>query len=152
MHAFYEKLTDRARGALDEANYYAKKNKHPLVTPLHVLYGILHEGKNVAAVVLKNLGVDTNELKKNVVEGLGSGKYESNDIAVPYSREVCRLMCVAIEFGLEVQFIACQHLLKAMLTDDDDLAYVLLSKRGVSLELVDTEIKSCVKKVDPVKP
>ncbi len=147
MHAFYDKVTDRARAALDIGNLYAKNNKNPLVTPLHVLYGILEEDKNIAVVIMKNLGVDTKMLKAQVIQAIGKGKYQSNDIAVPYSREVCRLMCIAIDYGLEVKHIACQHLLKALMAHDDEIPYILLSKHGVTLDLVDAAVRACVKKV-----
>lgn len=145
MHPFFDKVTDRARAALDISNTYAQKNKDKLVTPLHILYGILEENKNVAVVVLKNLGVNTSALKNKVLETLGNGSYNSNDIGVPYSLDVCRLMCIAIDYGIQIKHIACQHLLKAMLMNPDDLVYVLLTKEGINLELVDAEIKSSVK-------
>jgi len=51
------RLTPRARKALQFADTEAAALKRPLVSPEHVLLGLLKEGGGVAAVALNNLGV-----------------------------------------------------------------------------------------------
>lgn len=50
-------LTPRARKALQLAGAEAAALKHPLISPEHVLLGLLIEGSGVGALALKNLGI-----------------------------------------------------------------------------------------------
>jgi ATP-dependent Clp protease ATP-binding subunit ClpC len=147
MHAFYDKVTDRARKALSKANDFAKENGDPLVTRLHVLYGILAEDQNVGASVLKALGVNTKTMQDDIRQTLGKGKYSTHSVGVPYSQSVGRLICMAIDIGLPAKFIACQHLLRAILMSATDPAAIMLRKANITLELVDAQIAASVKPI-----
>lgn len=151
MHPFFDRVTDRARRAIDLGSDYAKVHKHPLVTRLHILYGILAEDKNVAVKVLKNMKINIPKLKSDVIEAMGEGSYKTHYMAVPYNKSVCKLICVAIDSSLEVKFVACQHLLKAILMDNDDLAVLILNKAGVSLEAFEAQVESNVKSIESNK-
>ena len=59
-------FTPRARKALQFAGAEAAALKHPLISPEHVLLGLLIEGGGVAAVVLKNLGVQLKRMRAEV--------------------------------------------------------------------------------------
>ena len=148
MHPFYDKVTDKARQALSTASAFAKHRKHPFVTPLHVLYGILAQGDNVATSILQLLSVDVDIIRQKIIQELGHGCYDSHNVTVPYSKETGKLICHAIDYGLEVGFIACQHLLKAILIDKKNIACTILLNSNVNFELVDLVIKSNVKTVN----
>src|SRR5579872_4592536 len=113
MHAFYDKITDRARCALEFANNFAFRSKHPLVTNLHVLWGIIEEKKNVASKILEDMKVNLRIMQTEIEDILGQGKYESHDRAVCYDEDVRQCICVAISLGLSGQnVIGCHHLLQ----------------------------------------
>ena len=61
------RFTPRARKALQFAGAEAAALEHPLIRPEHVLIGLLIEGSGVAAVALKNLGVQLKRLRAEVV-------------------------------------------------------------------------------------
>jgi ATP-dependent Clp protease ATP-binding subunit ClpA len=147
MHAYYEKVTDKARGALELANDLAKKRKHPLVKNLHILWGIVSQGNNVGEAVLKNLKVDCKKLKSKVEEILGEGNYDSHGYGVAYDTDARQCICQAIEYGRKVNHIGCQHILLALLAEKENPAGLLLDKSGVTLELVLAEIKAIVRPV-----
>jgi len=148
MHPFYDRVTDRARRSLEFANTLAMKKRHPLVTNMHVLWGILEEGKNVASTVLTDMKVDVKKLKNEIESKLGDGRYQTHDKAVCYDEDVRQLICDAISMGLKAQrVIGCHHLLKAMLADDSSPASQLLDKHKVTLELIDAHMGAIVKTV-----
>ena len=148
MHPFYGRVTDRARRSLEFANILAMSKKHPLVTSLHVLYGILEEGKNVASTVLADMKVDVKKLKEEIEEKLGDGKYQTHDRAVCYDEDVRQLICDSITLGLKAQrVVGCHHLLQAMLANDVSPASRLLDKWKVTQELVDAHMGAVVKSV-----
>jgi ATP-dependent Clp protease ATP-binding subunit ClpC len=147
MHAFYEKVTDKARGALELANNYAKNRKHPLVTNLHILWGILDQGNNVGKKILENLKVDAKKLKLQVEAELGVGEYTTHGSAVAYDVDAQECICTAIDYGRRVNHIGCQHLLMALVDDKDNPVGRLLDKNNVTPELVLAEIKAIVRPV-----
>lgn len=59
-------LTPRARKALLFAGAEAAARKHPLIRPEHVFLGLLMEGSGVAALALKNLGVELKRMRAEV--------------------------------------------------------------------------------------
>lgn len=148
MHAFYDRVTDRARQALEFANNLALRKKHPLVTNLHLLWGILEEGYNVGSKVLEDMKVDLRKLKFEIEARLGDGDYRTHDRAVCYSEELRRCICDAISFGLEGQrVIGCHHLLQAIMADPSNPAAQLLDKWKVTQELIDAHMGAVVKPV-----
>lgn len=147
MHPYYDRVTDRCRQALNFANSLALRKKHPLVTNLHVLWGILEEGKNVGSQVLRHLKVDLNKLKSQIEDKLPYGSYLSNDVAAPYAPDVCHTMCVAIDIGKAVHHVGCHHLLQGILIDTANPAAILLDKWDVSQELVVAHLRAIVKPI-----
>jgi hypothetical protein len=65
-------LTPRARNALMLAGSQAKSLNHKLIGPEHILLGLLVEGSGVAALVLKRLGVRTEDISRAIRDGLAS--------------------------------------------------------------------------------
>jgi len=59
-------FTPRARMALQCAGAEAAALKHPLISPEHVLLGLLVEGGGVAALALKNLGVQLKRMRAEI--------------------------------------------------------------------------------------
>jgi len=149
MHAFYDRVTDRARRAMEFANYWALRKKHRLVTNLHILWGILEEGHNTASKVLGDMQVDLRKLQQEVVLLLGEGDYATHDKAVCYSEEVRQCICDAISLGLEgpVVLIGCHHLILAMLVGPANPAAELLDRWGVTQELTNAHVRAIVKPV-----
>ena len=63
--------TPRARRALQLAVGEAKALNHASIAAEHVFLGLLQEGGGVAAVVLKNLGVDATAARREILKELG---------------------------------------------------------------------------------
>ena len=64
-------FTPRAKRALELSWDEARQLGHNYIGTEHLLLGIIREGEGVAANVLKNLGIDLNEVRSNVVKILG---------------------------------------------------------------------------------
>jgi hypothetical protein len=59
-------FTPRARKALQFAGTEAAALKHPLISPEHVLLGLLIEGSGLAALALKNVGVQLKRMRAEI--------------------------------------------------------------------------------------
>jgi len=66
-------LTPRARKAMKIAACEARKSKHDRISAEHVLLGLLLEGSGVAAIVLRRIGVRTNEVREAILREARAG-------------------------------------------------------------------------------
>jgi ATP-dependent Clp protease ATP-binding subunit ClpC len=66
--------TPRAKRALLLAASEASSLKHASVGAEHILLGLLREGSGVAAIVLKNLGVQTERTRQEILKALSSNR------------------------------------------------------------------------------
>src|ERR1051325_11347389 len=71
----YEKFTDRARKVMQLANQEAQRLNHEYIGTEHILLGLVKEGAGVGANVLKNLGVDLAQVRREVEKLVNKGGY-----------------------------------------------------------------------------
>jgi len=81
-------FTPRAKRVIELAFEEARLLNHPWLGTEHLLLGLVREGEGVAAQVLKNLGIDLERLRKQVVElfehpGTGAAKREARGRKTP---------------------------------------------------------------------
>ena len=150
MHVYFEKFTDRARKVLQLANEEARRRRYPLVGKIHILWGILQEADNIGFQILKNLKVNTDDLKTSVESKIGYMGYEDHGTLVPYSEDgrKCLLRSIEAVLAIKGRFLGCQHLLLGLLAStsasEDDVVSKMLKEQGVTTELVQKEISDIV--------
>ncbi|NMB11140.1 MAG: ATP-dependent Clp protease ATP-binding subunit [Firmicutes bacterium] len=66
-------FTPRAKRVLELAFDEARQLGHTYIGTEHILLGLIREGEGVAAQVLRNLGVDQERVRKQVLDLLGEG-------------------------------------------------------------------------------
>jgi hypothetical protein len=72
-HAMFERFTPGARQVLSEAKHAAEDLRHKFIGTEHLLLGLLAVEDGIAAQVLHDLGVDTEEVKRRIQELVGAG-------------------------------------------------------------------------------
>ncbi|HOL54974.1 MAG TPA: AAA family ATPase, partial [bacterium] len=107
------------------------------INPEHILLGIIQEG-NVGVKILSNLGVDINELKKELEEKAIPSPLEGERTVSP---EVKQLLERASDeaSSLGDNYVGSEHILLALLSGKN-LPTQLLNKRGVTYERVREEL------------
>ena len=65
--------TPRAKKALSLAIQEAREMGHPLISPEHILLGLLLETEGVAGLVLRNLGLNPQRARRDILDGMGPG-------------------------------------------------------------------------------
>ncbi len=68
-----DKFTKRARRALAIAQQEAQRLHHNYIGTEHLLLGLLLEGEGIAAEILKNLGLDLEELRTTIEDTIKGG-------------------------------------------------------------------------------
>lgn len=136
-------FTENAQMALTYAQEEAVKMNHRMVGTEHVLLGIMRAG-GIGSEVLRNLGVDYDKTKEDILSMVGQGKESVNANHLEYTPRVKRCFEVAgsLAVRLRMNAIATEHLLLAMMQSAEGVAYQALNDQGVGLENVVREINN----------
>ncbi|MDZ7671459.1 MAG: ATP-dependent Clp protease ATP-binding subunit [Halanaerobiales bacterium] len=91
-------LTPRSKKVLNLSMEHARKLNHNYIGTEHILLGLITEGEGVAVRILKEVGVNLNEVKKEIMEILkessqGSKKQQESDTPEldKYSRDLTEM-------------------------------------------------------------
>src|SRR2546425_662166 len=135
----FDKFTQKAQEAMQEAQSLAGKNQHQAIHPVHLLLALANEKEGVVRPVLEKCGVQLpalvaeaeralKDIKK--VTGAQPGAYVSpslNDVVDRASEEAERF---------KDEFVSTEHLLLAMSRQKSDPAGNLLNRAGATHEKI----------------
>lgn len=140
----YERFTDRARRVMQLANQEAQRLKHTYIGREHILIALAEEGSDVAASVLKALGVDVRKVRLEVEKVVQPGP-DAGFAAVPGAK---RLIEYSIETArnLNHDYVGTEHLLLGLLRERESVAARVLINLGLTLEDVRREVLKRVAK------
>ncbi|MCE9500116.1 MAG: ATP-dependent Clp protease ATP-binding subunit, partial [Leptospira sp.] len=136
-------FTKRAKRVINEiAQEEAKRLGHDFIGPEHILLGLLREEDSVAIKILTNLNINLNELRKEVERRTrensntllidmtsGQDKYQK---MIESSREEAK--------RLKHNYVGTEHILLALLRDNNNLAGGALSAFSVNYNVIKSEI------------
>ena len=127
-----EKLTVKSQEALQEAQAAALQQGHPEITPIHLLHALVRQEGGLVPVVLNNVGVDVDRLRRRIVSRLESGPRVAGGDNPPIGEALRRVVEGAEKIASEFKddFVSVEHLLLALL-DGKSAAADLLRETGV---------------------
>jgi hypothetical protein len=133
----FERLTEQARQVVVLAQEEARRLKHDYVGSEHLLLGLLAVPDSVAARALASLGITLELARERVVRTVGSGEQESPD-AIRFTPRAKKLLALALEEALKLSddYIGTEHILLAVVSEDEAVAAGILRDLGVDLEHV----------------
>lgn len=149
--------TPRVKKALDLAAKEAKYLNHPCVGTGHLLLGLLREADGVAATVLRDLDIDIERTRKEVLTELdpaqsnkqsGSSQMESGSgfqNFTPMAKQVLALSRKEAD-QFNHNFVGTEHLLLGLIALGRGVAVNVLLKLGVDLESARAEVEKQVGK------
>jgi ATP-dependent Clp protease ATP-binding subunit ClpC len=113
----------------------------------HLLLGIIREGEGLAIKIMNTLGVDLNEVRRKIESAVASNKEKpANPDNLPLIKQSERALKItyleAKWFNSEL--IGTEHLLLAILKDENNLVTKLLSGKNVTYDIVKEEIRSII--------
>ncbi len=128
-------FTPRAQQVLNIARREADRFHHNYIGAEHVLLGLLKLGQGVAISVMENAGVDIADLTLKIEQSIVPGSAGS-DGSLPYTPRVRRMLIQAGEEAKKLRhtYVGTEHLLLAMLKDEDGLAWHSLVSCGLSYD------------------
>jgi ATP-dependent Clp protease ATP-binding subunit ClpC len=141
----FERFTDRAQEAVTRAYEIMQKYQHTQLDTEHILTAILEQTDGPVAGVLKELQVDLEQVRRRLDDVLRAsprmgtpGGLQAQQVYV--TPRVKRLMDRSNEEATKLKddFISTEHLVLAILADQESAAARILVEAGASYERVST--------------
>lgn len=140
----FRRFTQRARNAVIHAQEEARQLNHPAIGTEHILLGLLREGEGVGARALLSLGMDLDKVREEVTKVMGESKtareQQAGDLPItPRAKKVFNL--AFDEARLQgVNYVGTEHLLLALLREEEGVAGQVLISMGLKLDGVREQV------------
>ncbi|MGI6452545.1 MAG: ATP-dependent Clp protease ATP-binding subunit [Syntrophomonadaceae bacterium] len=140
----FRHFTQRAKNAVIHAQEEARQLNHPAIGTEHLLLGLLREGEGVGARALLSMGVDLNKVREEVNKVIGENargvEKPAGDLPItPRAKKVFNL--AFDEARLQgVNYVGTEHLLLAILREEEGVAGQVLMSMGIRLEAVREQV------------
>lgn len=139
----FDRFTERARHVLWLAQEEAHRFRHNYMGTEHLLLGLIREGDGVAARVLRRMGVDLDEVRRNVEAIIGRGKRIAvGEVGLtPRAKKVIEL---AVEEArrLNHHYVGTEHLLLGLIREGEGIGARVLESSGIKLSRARQEIEA----------
>ena len=137
----FEYFEDRAVKIIMLAQEEARRKRQNFVGSEHLLLGLIADDTTIAATILKELGINqqqTQELIENLI-GRGSRFSPAN---IPFTPTVKTILEKSLQEARQLgnDFVGSEHILLAIASLPDTVAAKILTKQGVDLSQLRTEL------------
>ena len=138
----FDRFTERARKVMGFARREAQRFHHEYIGTEHILLGLIQEGQGVAANVLKSLNIDLEKIRREVEKIVKAGPAMEPSVQIPFTPRAKKVVELALEeaSNLGHNYIGTEHLLLALLREQDGIAAHVLLALGVRLDEVRDEV------------
>lgn len=131
-----DNFSDQARKAIQFANQEAQRLNHEYIGTEHILIGLIREGTGAAGRVLKDFGLEIQQVRREVERIVGTGPDMITIGKFPRNPPAKKALEYAME---EAKKIGCDvagtgHLLLGLLRDDECVAVQVLRNLDVDTE------------------
>ncbi|MBM3322428.1 ATP-dependent Clp protease ATP-binding subunit [candidate division WOR-3 bacterium] len=136
-----ERFTERVRKVIALARQEALRLHHDYIGTEHLLLGLVKEGEGVASVVLTNLGINLDDLRRSVENAVSSGAETLVLGEVPLNQEARSALNLAVDEARKMNhtYIGTEHLLLGLLREERGVACQVLLSLGLDADLVRSE-------------
>ncbi|WP_160678829.1 ATP-dependent Clp protease ATP-binding subunit [Clostridium sp. C8-1-8] len=139
----FGRFTERAQKVLMNAREQSKKYKHGYIGTEHILLGILmDEGKSKELLNAYNVNVDG--VGRLIQQYVGEGEVEYFSGEIPLTPRTKRLLDNSLveARNLGHNYISPEHILLALIADNEGVAYTILNNLNVNFEKLRADIIS----------
>jgi ATP-dependent Clp protease ATP-binding subunit ClpA len=127
----FERFTDRARRVVVLAQEDARLLNHNYIGTEHLLLGLIHEGRGVAAQALESLGISLEAARQQVEQIIGRGQQDPRG-HIPFTPRAKKVMELAMRESdaLGHVHIDTEHLLLGLIREGHGVAVQVLTRLG----------------------
>jgi hypothetical protein len=135
IERFFDRFSEQARRVLVLAQEEAALLGHNYVGTEHLLLGLLREETGVAAIVLKEFGVELGQVRAMVERVVGRGSAEP-DVERRFTPRAQVVITLAVSEAWRASAIDTEHILLGLVREGEGLAAGALETLGVPLDQV----------------
>ncbi len=138
------KFSPRVKDVITYSREEALRLGHDYIGIEHLMLGMIRDGDGVGMRLLKNLGIDSAELRRNIEQNLTPGLRKTNNLAniplVKQAEKTLKLTYLEAKTFKSVQ-IGTEHLLLCILKEHDNIVTKTLLKYGVDYDAARAELE-----------
>jgi len=147
------KFSQRVKNVLTYSREEALRLGNDYIGLEHLLLGILRDGEGLAIQVLLYFGIELDKLKRTIEQSIRSAdKKQGNLDNIPLVKQAERALKITyLEAKLfNSDLIGTEHLLLAILKDENNIVTRFFHKRGIDYESVKEELKNMLTNDDSI--
>jgi ATP-dependent Clp protease ATP-binding subunit ClpC len=136
-------FTDRVKKVMQLAREESVRLGNDYVGTEHLLLGLIREGDGVAIAVLRNQGVDLEELSRSIEKQINtSGGMMTIGQMIPFTPRAKKVLEIAAQEAraMSHKYIGTEHILLALMKDNESAAASALVAVGVDYDTCREEI------------
>ena len=109
---------------------------HDFIGTEHLLLGLLHEGKGVAAKALDGMGITEEAVRRQVEEIVGRGQQAARSGHIPFTPRAKKVIKLALREALQLghPYIGTEHILLGLIREGEGVAAQVLARLGADME------------------
>ncbi|MCX7785378.1 MAG: ATP-dependent Clp protease ATP-binding subunit [candidate division WOR-3 bacterium] len=136
-----ERFTERVRKVIALARQEAIRMHNDYIGTEHILLGLIKEGEGVAAMVLINLGINLDELRRAVENAINFGSKTIVLGEIPLNQEARSALNWAVDEARRMNhsYIGTEHILLGLIREERSIASQILQSLGVDLDIARQE-------------
>ena len=131
----FERFTDKGRKIIILAREEAERHQNDYLGTEHLVLAILRESDGIALMILKKMGLSTEQIRLEIERNLPGGGTTMTFGEIPFSTRVKKV----IEYGVEEarllghNHIGSEHLLLGLLREEEGIGGKILRSLGANL-------------------
>ncbi|MCY4780319.1 ATP-dependent Clp protease ATP-binding subunit [Sphingobacterium sp. UT-1RO-CII-1] len=138
------KFSPRVKDVISYSREEALRLRHDYIGTEHLLLGLIREGDGVAIKILKNMGIDIAAIRQSIEEAVKGSSISRVPIGnMPLTKQAEKVLKITyLEAKIfKSDVIGTEHLLLAILRDEENIASQLLQQFNVSYDIFKREIE-----------
>ncbi|MBI5058586.1 ATP-dependent Clp protease ATP-binding subunit [candidate division KSB1 bacterium] len=148
------KFSLRVQQVIQYSREEALRLGHDFIGTEHLLLGIIRLGDGLAVQILHNLGCDLDEIRESVEEMVDTSKGTMKIGNIPFTKRAEKVLKVSYIEGKNYSsdIIGTEHLLLALLKEEDSMAAQVLHGFSVTYEGVKAELDNLLRGSGQAQP
>jgi hypothetical protein len=133
----FERFTDRARRVVVLAQEEARFLNHNYIGTEHILLGLVHEDRGVAARALAELGISLDAVRAQVKQIVGQGQSAPTG-HIPFTPRAKKGLELSLREAIQLRcdYIGTEHILLGVVREGEGVAAQVLVNLGAGLDQV----------------
>lgn len=138
------KFSPRVKDVISYSREEALRLRHDYIGTEHLLLGLIREGDGVAINILKGMGLDTSKVRLSIEDAVRGSSLSRPPIGnMPLTKQAEKVLKITyLEAKIfKSDIIGTEHLLLAILRDEDNIASQILQQYDVTYSIFKSEVE-----------